>query len=124
VPTLFDAMNPFQLGIFDRLDGSEGVPVIRVVFALGAGPPSVKVLPLNTTQTSYTAYDIWCSGVSSDCLAQVAKIAEETWESLVVASHGWQDLYDASDRQTKALRMSMNPGAAENSSFWAAWSSP
>ena len=77
-PALFDAMDPVQLGIFDRLDGSEDVPVIRVVFALGAGPPSVKVLPLNTTQTSYTPYDIWCSGVSSDCLAQVAKIMEES----------------------------------------------
>lgn len=124
VPALFDAMDPFQLGIFDKDDVSHVVPLIRVVFVLGAGPPSVKVLPLNTAQTSYTSYDIWCSGVSSDCLAQVEKVAEDTWESLVLASHGWQDIYDASDRQTKALRMSMNPGAAANTSFWSAWSSP
>jgi hypothetical protein len=117
VPALFDAMDPFELGIFDREDMSDVVPLIRVVFVLGAGPPSVKVLPLNTAQTSYTSYDIWCSGMSSDCL-------EDTWESLVLASHGWQDIYDASDCQTKALRMSMNPGAAENQSFWSAWSSP
>jgi len=69
------------------------------------------------------AYDIWCSGVSSDCIAPIRKVAEETWESLVVASHGWQELYNTAHRPTKALRMSMNPGIAEDSSFWTAWSS-
>jgi hypothetical protein len=121
VTALFEAMDPYQLGIFDRADGSEGVPIIRVIFALGARTPSITVLPLNTSQTSYTAYDIWCSGVSSDCLTQVTKMAERIWESLVLASHGWQDVYDTTPH-TKALRMSMNPGAAEDSSFWTAWS--
>jgi hypothetical protein len=124
VPELFDVMDPFRLGIVDREDESEDVPLIRVVFVLGAGPPSVKVLPLNTAKTSYTSYVILCSGVSSDCLAQVEKVTEDTWQSLVLASHGWQDIYTASDPQTKALQVTINPGAAENSSFWSVWSLP
>jgi len=112
VPALFDSMDPHELGIFDRTDGLADTPIIRIIFALAAEKPSITFLPPRTTEGSYKAYDIWCSGVSSNLLASIKKEAEETWESLVAASHGWQDLYDVGHRQMRALQMSMNPGAA------------
>ena len=118
---LFDAMDPFNLGIFDRSKDSECIPIIRIIFALAAKTSSVKMSCVQTMSGSSTAYDIWCSGISSDIQSPIAPEAEDVWRSLVLASYGWQTIYDAPDRRTKALRMSMNPGTAQDPAFWARW---
>jgi len=121
VRALFDAMDPFDLGIYDRSDDNECIPVIRIVFALAAKTASVRISRVTKISGSCTAYDIWCSGISSDILGPIAPNADDIWHSLVLASHGWKQIYDARDRRTKALRMSMNPGTAEDPNFWARW---
>ena len=121
VQALFDAMDPFDLGIFEESDQTDVIPIIRIVFALAAKTPSMKVVRAETMSHSCTAYDIWCSGISSEIQRPITNAAEEVWHSLVSASHGWNEIYNVCDQETKALRMSMNPGTAEVPSFWAAW---
>ncbi len=115
--SLFDKMDPIRLKIFD---GEESIPVIRIVFALAARTSSVQVLPENKERTSSCiAYDIWCSGASSD-LAPVKQGAMDTWTSLVGESEGWRDIYKG---ETVELRKSMNPGVGEDNAFWEKWAS-
>jgi len=66
--TLFDALCPFRVGLFDK--GSTPKPVIRMVFALassksGVPPPKVRERPRTRHYDDSTAFDIWCAGLSS-----------------------------------------------------------
>jgi len=82
------------------------------VFALLADTPSVTVLPQRDQTLRCNAYDIWCSGISSTCLAPVQLEDESTWKSLVEASCQWEDIYDDPDEVAKELRMAMTPGVS------------
>ena len=59
-------MNPFRVGLFsgDQLPR----PVIRVVFALASGKAGVlfPTTDRHTAADSFTAFDIWCAGLSPD----------------------------------------------------------
>ncbi|KIM51726.1 hypothetical protein SCLCIDRAFT_1224182 [Scleroderma citrinum Foug A] len=70
---LFDAMDPFLVGLFPKEQSSR--PVIRVVFAL-ASPKSVVVIPPRRTREphyydDFTAFDVWCAGLSSDTFRHI-----------------------------------------------------
>ena len=59
--SLFEAMDPFTVKIFDDDSGSD-IPVIRIVFALAADRPGVQVVKVQRTTNgkgkSYITYDI------------------------------------------------------------------
>ena len=63
--SLFDGMDPFDIGLFDE-KGGEPLPIIRMVFALASKKPVVK--PHGPQRRShkyriFTSYDIWCAGI-------------------------------------------------------------
>jgi hypothetical protein len=67
---LFDAMEPFKIDLFD--EGTEPLPIIRMVFALASKTSAVKNvlsartsprLARNPAPDAFTSYDIWCAGV-------------------------------------------------------------
>ena len=65
--TVFDGMDPLRAGLFD--EDSQRRPVIRIVFALASGTPGV-LFPArrernSTRSNGFTAFDIWCAGLSS-----------------------------------------------------------
>jgi hypothetical protein len=63
--TLFDAMDPFRTGLFS--DGDSALPVIRMVFALASDQHGVSFSPVPERRHHagrFTAYDIWCAGLS------------------------------------------------------------
>jgi hypothetical protein len=70
--TLFYAMDPVPVGLFDK--NSPQRPVIRMVFALASDEGGIS-FPLVPTRKSsrrqlegdgYTAFDIWCAGLSEN----------------------------------------------------------
>jgi len=61
--TVFDGMDPFRVGLFGR--GLSPMPVIRMVFALASEEPNVLFPLPHSRATEFTAFDIWCAGLSS-----------------------------------------------------------
>ena len=64
---LFDSMDPFWVGLFNK--GSSTRPVIRMVFALASDEAGV-LFPTRPERGSahvgeFTAFDIWCAGLKS-----------------------------------------------------------
>jgi hypothetical protein len=62
---LFDAMDPFLLGLFS--DGDSPLPIIRMVFALGSDQPGIffpAVTEFRYRGEQFTSYDVWCAGLS------------------------------------------------------------
>jgi hypothetical protein len=71
-PTLFHGMNPFNVGLFSK--GDTPLPVIRMVFALASEIGGV-VIPLPGSKhhlCKFTAFDIWCAGVSEDAFRDIS----------------------------------------------------
>ena len=76
---LFDQMDPVTLGIVARGQELE-VPIIRIVFALAGRTTALKVVT-EQKPGSFTAYDIWVSGLSSAIYPALAG-ADERWHAL------------------------------------------
>jgi hypothetical protein len=72
--TLFDAMDPFDLGIFPEDGPVTPKPVIRLVFALGS-PEAGVVFPereeSDRDPDAFTTFDIWLAGLSTDTFGQI-----------------------------------------------------
>jgi hypothetical protein len=72
--TLFDAMDPFDLGIFPEDGPVTPKPVIRLVFALGS-PEAGVVFPERAESDrdpdAFTTFDIWLAGLSTDTFGQI-----------------------------------------------------
>ncbi|KAH7906254.1 hypothetical protein BJ138DRAFT_1117736 [Hygrophoropsis aurantiaca] len=122
---LFEAMNPWTHGIFtEPIPGHELTPVIRIVFALAAENPSLKVVKIrnatNVKKLGFRVYDIWCAGLSPQMLCPVDASAKENWDALLIASTGWQDEFNSvpSSRAQAETTKSMNPGAAVDPAHW------
>ena len=118
-PKLFNSMNPHDLKILDPED--EPIPIIRIIFALAAKTPSLRVTRHPPTST-YNAviYDIWSAGLSSKFLNPIPPHSD-IWKALLQASYGWKAIYKAETDVAKELRRSMNPGAADDSGHWSHW---
>jgi hypothetical protein len=111
---LFDAMDPYDLGILD--DSDDAVPLIKIVFALAAKTPCLKVVRLPpTSEYDAIVYEIWCAGISPDVLNPIKPQQAGTWDSLLQASYGWKELYKGTSAVTGDLRRSAMPGAAHDS---------
>ncbi|KAF9011520.1 hypothetical protein BDZ89DRAFT_1167478 [Hymenopellis radicata] len=96
---LFDAMDPFCVGLFAK--GVVPLPVIRMVFALASKEHSVDyLLPEKSPtliessefrppglETTYTAYDIWCSGMSHRTFRVIRENEESTYQDILRVHH-------------------------------------
>ncbi|KAH9954174.1 hypothetical protein BC827DRAFT_1244139 [Russula dissimulans] len=65
--TLFDGMDPLRVGLFSAPQNSR--PVIRLVFALASNKscvafPATPIRREHHTFDDFTAFDIWCAGLS------------------------------------------------------------
>jgi len=117
---LFDAMNPYYLGILE--DGHPAVPLIKIVFALASKTPSLNVVRYDPSEDyNATVYEIWCAGISPDILHPIEHQYIGLWAALLQASYGWQELYKGISSVTKDLRRSAVPGAALDSGHYACW---
>jgi len=71
---LFDAMDPFLVGLFP--EGQSPRPVIRVVFALASPKSAVNFSNHQRTREphypdDFTAFDVWCAGLSDDTFRHI-----------------------------------------------------
>ncbi|KAH7907566.1 hypothetical protein BJ138DRAFT_1104220, partial [Hygrophoropsis aurantiaca] len=138
---LFDTMDPWTLGIFNDMDpGSDSelgereesaskpvhapVPLIRIIFALAARTPSLKVVKASRVANSrglgFCTYDIWCAGISPDILCPIDGNAQVSWADLLGASTAFE-VYRQDTFCTQGqveIRQSMNPGVGDDHGFW------
>jgi hypothetical protein len=71
---IFDAMSPFDLGIFPKDGPVLPKPVIRLVLALSSPEAGVIFLERASHQRhpdTFTAFDVWLSGLSTDTFKQI-----------------------------------------------------
>ena len=116
-PKLFEAMDPYSLGILKQGDK---IPIIRIVFALASKTPCL--IPVKCKE-DFESYDFWVGGISPTVFLPVGDSDESIWTALLQASYGWEDLYkiDSDSNLMRGLRRSMNPGTAENKHHWENW---
>ncbi|TFK50466.1 hypothetical protein OE88DRAFT_1736013 [Heliocybe sulcata] len=115
---LFEIMDPVKLGVFEESQ-SERPPIIRIIFALAGETPSTTYVR-RQEKASFTAYDIWVSGLSSDVFGVIKDENDDgTWDNLLRASYGWRKMYDDPNPASQRLLKNMNPLAASDEEFWA-----
>jgi hypothetical protein len=97
---LFDCVNPFRIGLFSEDD--RPLPVIRMVFALGSDKagvvfPTVEEGKLNID--AFTAYDIWCAGLSADTFRDIG--SDLKWyKTLFQRSIRSHDVFEVKDAKS------------------------
>ena len=70
----------------------------------------------------FTAYDIWCSGLTSEIYAPITEKSESVWADLLWASQRWKEpMYETGDEANGQLRKAQNPGAAADPGFFSQW---
>jgi len=74
--TLFDAMDPFSIGLFPspNPDNLPPKPIIRMVFAFALDEECGVLFPSTPTlqqRDKFTAFDVWCAGLSSDTFRHI-----------------------------------------------------
>ncbi|KAF8918532.1 hypothetical protein CPB85DRAFT_1430237 [Mucidula mucida] len=134
---LFDAMNPFRIGLFAK--GVNPLPVIRMVFAAASKNSVVSYLkarkvvrrsaPVHATEprptlrppgkkTSFTAYDIWCAAMTSRTFCVISENHEWAYQDILRYARSLGDPYTpmvnpsqfCKDRGN--MRRAMNPGVS------------
>ena len=117
---LFDAMDPYDLGILGKRDAP--VPLIKIIFALAAKTPCLNVIcHLPTSEYDAIVYEIWCAGISPLIFGPIEEHEVGTWYSLLQASYGWKELFKGTSAVTADLRRSAMPGAAHDSGHHSHW---
>ncbi|KZV72595.1 hypothetical protein PENSPDRAFT_649536, partial [Peniophora sp. CONT] len=112
---LFDAMDPFKLGIFGP-DDNTTIPVIRIVMAL-AGKVALKCVQTQR-KGKFTAYDIWASGLGAATYPIVGD-QEQIWGDILRTSQsGWESIYNGQEK-AKELKKAMTPSAGDDDASWA-----
>jgi len=98
--TLFDAMNPFDLGIFSE-NGPSNItkPVIRLVLALSS-PEAGVIFPKRASHqrhlNAFTSFDIWLAGLSKDTYKQIGGDLK-SYEALLERSLRPHDAFEMLD---------------------------
>lgn len=121
---LFDAMNPFELGVISAPNPNDPpIPIIRVVFALAAKTnPSLTLVRYEDSSSNFTTFDYWCSGISSEVLTPVESRYQATWDDLLQASYPWKQVYTkALNPVSRELRRAANPLAATDLGHYDTW---
>ncbi|KAH8116519.1 hypothetical protein DFH11DRAFT_1876339 [Phellopilus nigrolimitatus] len=91
---IFDKMDQFDLDIYNADDNPH--PVIRICLIMGSKEPVLRARQIeivNKKGKKYVAFDIWCTGLSSEYLRPIQKEKEDDWTALVDTSCSWEDLY-------------------------------
>lgn len=115
---LFASLDPFHVGLFGKDDAAEDLkPVIRMVFALAAKRSDVSYPAVEKksprTESSSTAYDIYCGGMSASTFAVVSKDDVPTYEALLLRSLKLSAAYsEGQTAVTSQLLRGMYPTAA------------
>lgn len=132
-PLLFDAMDPYEPGLFstDDKDYSIGcLPIIRIVVELASTRPTVVNLSGEAfsqretrvdRQSRYTAYDIWFSGLDHRVWGPIREEEEDSWEALLDATGSCIDkLFETEDNNAVAeeLRRSQAPSLLDDERHW------
>ncbi|KAF8689160.1 hypothetical protein AX14_003377 [Amanita brunnescens Koide BX004] len=128
---LFEGMNPFFVGLFDRSD--EPLPVIRMVFALSSAKTGVTILEPERTRyrrkakqkkakksPPYTSYDIWCAEAFAQTFTVINKAEEGVYEQLLKVCNPFPQSHKSALElpEEEALRRSMNPGSMIDVDHW------
>ncbi|TFK53301.1 hypothetical protein OE88DRAFT_1724200 [Heliocybe sulcata] len=120
--TLLNLINPSLAGLFSR--GASPLPVIRMVFSLGSPRPAVMTVgprARGPRPKGYTAYDIWCAGVSPETFAVIKPEQVEPYNSILARKLPVYEGFELKDDPLEgteageaklALRRRMHPGAA------------
>lgn len=108
--TVFDAMDPLQVGLFTNDVNPR--PVIRLVFALASTQAGV-LFPHTPTREScegekFTSFDIWCAGLSADTFRSIGDDLAP-YEELLGRSRRSHDAFELKeiaglDEETRARR--------------------
>ncbi|KAI0248394.1 hypothetical protein BJV78DRAFT_1354923 [Lactifluus subvellereus] len=101
--TLFDGMDPFRIGLFS--DGDFPLPVIRMVFALASHQPGVlfpAVPERRNHDGRFTAYDIWCAGLSPETFKDIGGDLT-SYQALLQRSLQPHDVYDLKETKDQYL---------------------
>ena len=117
-PSLFEAMDPYKLGILNQGDN---IPIIRIIFALASKTPCLT--RITCQQDSVKSCDFWVGGISPTVFSPVGDQDARIWAELLQATYGWEDIYKKNpegraDKGEEGLRRSMNPGAGEDEHHW------
>ncbi|KAK2460395.1 hypothetical protein APHAL10511_007560 [Amanita phalloides] len=109
-PVLLNNMDPFELGLFDK-NGSPPLPVIRIVFSLASQTSAVRFPghPSRHRLDEFTAFDIWCAGLSKDVFQPIGDNVDSYKVLLDRSPHpqdafNLQDMPTPIDESTKTLR--------------------
>ncbi|KAH8116528.1 hypothetical protein DFH11DRAFT_1742176 [Phellopilus nigrolimitatus] len=109
---IFDKMDQFALDIYNDDDNPH--PVIRICLIMGSKEPVLRAREIeivNKKGKKYVAFDIWCTGLSSEYLRPIQKEKEDDWSALVDTSRSWEDLYKMPPRprSQKDKKRQQNP---------------
>ncbi|KAA1476427.1 hypothetical protein DENSPDRAFT_510988 [Dentipellis sp. KUC8613] len=121
--SLFDNMDPFDVGLYAR-EVEEPLPIIRMVFALASEKARIACndRPLDPFPArkrglqKFTAYDIWCAGVTNETFKVVTVESALSYQSLLLRSRSLVNPYTpgAHESDTKdprgLARRRMHPG--------------
>jgi hypothetical protein len=131
---LFSAMNPFLLGIFDRRTQTDPPPVIRMVFALAAAKPVVKLIQLpsrpslprtakekSAPRSAYTSFDIWCGHTSSSTFRVIKETDNEVYSDLLKRSKQVPDMFATDPESIEETTRSMYPCATAKAGHWSSF---
>ncbi|KAI0758124.1 hypothetical protein C8Q74DRAFT_301245 [Fomes fomentarius] len=124
-PSVFAAMDPFDCDVFD----SQPLPIVRMVFALASKQSVAKVRPASTRTSdrapsaTFTAYDIWCAGVTAQTFGVIQNQFEEMDAQILVQSMRNQG--DAEQKYTnaglKSAVQAMQPLVSTEREYWSSW---
>jgi hypothetical protein len=131
---LFSAMSPFVLGIFDKTQ-TDPPPVIRMVFALAAREPVVKLIqpPPRTSLpriakensafhgSAYTSFDIWCGHTSASTFRVIKDTDNEVYSDLLKRSKQVPDMFATDPKSIEEVTRSMYPCATAKAGHWSSF---
>jgi hypothetical protein len=96
---LFEAMNPFHIGVFDD-STAQPRPIIRMVFALASSRCEVTHVARPRGSKAkfrpgkFTAYDFWCGGLDDQTFPIIAGEDRMSYQRLLARPRDRDKLYD------------------------------
>lgn len=103
--SIFDAMGPFDLGIFPEDGRVLPKPVIRLVLALSS-PEAGVIFPERASRQrhpdTFTAFDVWLAGLSTDTFNDIGGDLE-SYEALLERSLRPYDTFQMLDAPSQAV---------------------
>ncbi|KAG6848466.1 hypothetical protein H0H93_016753 [Arthromyces matolae] len=122
---LYDIMHPHVLGIFE--DDKDHCTVIRMVLALASPESGAYVIPppierpLREPPTQkFTAYDIWCAGVTKETFPLIGD-DDQLFREILQRDSFWPASYkplDCEPMEIEAVKRSLHPASRGDDGHW------